>query len=166
MKKLTFILSLTLLCLLTDCSKKDAVAPEKAERIAFDDGSSSASTLKVIPNYRQALVVFEFGSPLNCFLGSGVCNITIIKEKLVGGGFHPGNGNKRALASVINGKFVLEFIGNHSHPQLNGPSFVMDADLVLPVNVTDKLDLQPGHTITQGSYPIISGPGSKKTVVF
>jgi len=32
--------------------------------------------------------------------------------------------------------------------------------------VSDRVGLQGAYTISQGSYPIISGPGSKKTVVF
>ena len=169
MKKLTFILSLTLLCLLaTVCSKKEAVTPEKAERIVSGDGSSSTSSLKINQgqSYRKkTLVEVEFGVRINsfCLQGFGICDITIVNEKVgnIGPKF---NGNRRALASEENGKFVLEFIGNHSHQQLTGPSFIVDADFVLPLSVTDQVGLQPGYTITQGSYPIISGPGTLKTV--
>jgi len=42
----------------------------------------------------------------------------------------------------------------------------MGADFILPVAVTDRLGLQPGYTINQGSYLITPGPGNKKTVVF
>ena len=164
MKKLSFVLSLTLLCLLTDCSKKDAVAPEKAEKVISDDGSSSASSLRVIPNYRIAFVEIEFGVKPLC-LGLGMCNITIVNEKT--GVVPPDlNGKRRALAKVVNGNFTLVFMGNHIHQQLNGPAFIMGADLILPLAVTDRVGLQPGHTINQGSYLITSGPGNKKTVVF
>jgi len=160
-----------MLCLLTDCSKKDAVVPESIKSITSideaDGSASSASTQKVIPNgsNRKAFVELAFGARVNsfCLQGSGMCNINIVNEKI---GITPGNGKFRALASASNGKFVLEFVGNHNHPQLNGSTFIMDANLVLPLSVSNAVGLQPGYTVSQGNYTITTGPGNKKIIVF
>jgi len=153
--------SYSMLCLLaTVCSKKEAVAPEKAERITNTDeadDSASSSSLRT----GVTVVVFEFGMLSNC-LGFGVCNITIISEKFTRNNLPPEVGRVREK----NGKFYVEFASNVNHPQLNGSMFKMDGNFTLSDDLCDRVGLPHGYNIGSGNYPILQGPGNTKTVEF
>ncbi len=162
MKNLKFVTSLTLLSLLlllTACTKSDEnfTRDTLIENGVINQDTKPNTEIATERHWTSGGVYFGAAWDDGCYL-HGICKIEWGNAASVGGDATV------ALSYNADNSFKMAFPDPAGHPELKGDFFQMDGDYTIPSELAATLG-GVSYTITAGSYPLIE-VGDVKMLVF